>query len=107
MSNPLILISTSIFFAILFLQSGLDKVFDWRGNLEFHTEHFAKSPLRLFTKPMLFILTVLEVACGVISLVGVFFIFFNGDPTYAFYGSVLATIDFLMLFFGQRMSKDY
>ena len=29
--------------AILFLQSGLDKVFDWKGNLDWLTGHFAKT----------------------------------------------------------------
>ena len=33
------------FLAILFLQSGLDKVFDWKGNLEWLKGHFAKSIL--------------------------------------------------------------
>ena len=31
--------------AILFLQSGLDKALDWKGNLAWLTGHFAKSPL--------------------------------------------------------------
>ena len=35
----------SAFLAILFLQSGIDKVVDRRGNLEWLTGHFAKSPL--------------------------------------------------------------
>ena len=29
--------------AILFIQSGLDKVFDWKGNLEWLTGHFSKT----------------------------------------------------------------
>jgi hypothetical protein len=33
------------FLAILFLQSGIDKVVDRRGNLEWLNGHFAKSPL--------------------------------------------------------------
>ena len=35
----------SAFLAILFLQSGIDKVVDRRGNLEWLKGHFAKSPL--------------------------------------------------------------
>ena len=33
------------FLAILFLQSGLDKVFDWKVNLEWLKSHFANSIL--------------------------------------------------------------
>jgi hypothetical protein len=56
---------------------------------------------------MLIILAVMEVACGAFSLIGVFFIILRMNPIYAFYGSVLATVDLLMLFFGQRVAKDY
>ena len=36
---------TCAFLAILFLQSGIDKVVDRSGNLEWLTGHFASSPL--------------------------------------------------------------
>ena len=35
----------SAFLAILFLQSGIDKIIDHRGNLDWLTGHFAKSAL--------------------------------------------------------------
>ena len=41
----LLRIFVSLFLAILFLQSGIDKVVDRRGNLEWLKGHFAKSPL--------------------------------------------------------------
>ena len=47
------------FLAALFLQSGLDKLFDWRGNIQYLTEHFAKSFLSPFVPPMLTVITVL------------------------------------------------
>jgi uncharacterized membrane protein YphA (DoxX/SURF4 family) len=103
----LLQIFVSLFFSILFLQSGLDKVFDFRGNLQFYNDHFATSPLKYFTKPMLVILSIMEIACGAFSLIGFFFIVFSMNARLAFYGCVLAAIDFLMLFFGQRVSKDY
>jgi hypothetical protein len=103
----LLQLSVSLFFAILFLQSGMDKVFDWKGNIEFHSEHFAKTPLRFITQPMLFILATMEIACGAFCFIGAFFIVLRMNPIYSFYGSVLATIDIVMLFFGQRISKDY
>ena len=33
----------ALFVAILFIQSGLDKVFDWKGNLGWLTGHFSKT----------------------------------------------------------------
>jgi hypothetical protein len=41
----LLQIFSSAFLAILFLQSGIDKVIDHRSNLEWLKGHFAKSPL--------------------------------------------------------------
>jgi hypothetical protein len=35
----------SAFLAILFLQSGIDKIIDHRGNLDWLKGHFSKSPL--------------------------------------------------------------
>ena len=34
-----------VFLAILFLQSGIDKIIDFKGNLGWLQGHFAKSPL--------------------------------------------------------------
>ena len=34
------------FLAILFLQSGLDKVFDWKGNLDLAEKSFCKFDIR-------------------------------------------------------------
>ena len=38
-------ILVSAFLAVLFLQSGLDKVVDRKGNREYLNAHFARSPL--------------------------------------------------------------
>ena len=43
-STWLLQLFISAFLAILFLQSGVDKIVDRRGNLEFLQGHFAKSP---------------------------------------------------------------
>jgi uncharacterized membrane protein YphA (DoxX/SURF4 family) len=107
MATFLIQIFISLFFATLFLQSGLDKIFDWSGNLQFHTEHFAKSPLRDFAKPMLITVALMEITCGAFSLIGAVFILVKNERIYSFYGSVLAALILLLLFFGQRVSKDY
>ena len=97
----------SAFLAILFLQSGIDKVVDRRGNLEWLKGHFAKSPLAGMVPAMVTMITILEIVAGVISAVGCLLILFRRDSTLAFYGAVTAAFSILALFFGQRMAKDY
>ena len=103
----LIQILISAFLAILFLQSGIDKVVDRRGNLEWLKGHFAKSPLAGFVPLMLTAITILEIVAGALSAVGCALIILMRDSTLAFYGSAIAAISITALFFGQRMVKDY
>ncbi len=97
----------SAFFAILFLQSGIDKIIDRRGNLEWLTGHFAKSPLAGLSALLLSVITIMELAAGALSAIGCVIILFRHDSTIAFYGAILAGLALLALFFGQRMAKDY
>jgi len=100
-------ILTSAFLAILFLQSGIDKVIDRRGNLQFLQGHFAKSPLAGMVPLLVTVITILEIAAGALSAIGCVMIILTRDPTVAFYGAVIAAISIVALFFGQRMAKDY
>ena len=93
--------------AILFLQSGIDKVVDRRGNLEWLTGHFAKSPLSGMVPALLLILTLLEIAAGALCAVGGVIVATGGDSTIAFYGAALSGVTIVALFFGQRMAKEY
>ncbi len=96
-----------LFLAILFLQSGLDKVFDRKGNLEYLSGHFANSPLSGLT-PLLFLcITILEVGTGVLALLGAAVFAFSGETALAVAASFAAVATFLALFFGQRLAKDY
>ena len=97
----------SAFLAILFLQSGIDKVIDRRGNIEWLTGHFAKSPLAGMVPAMVTAITILELAAGFLSAIGCLFILLTRNSTIAFYGAVVAAITIIALFFGQRMAKDY
>ncbi len=97
----------SAFFAILFLQSGIDKLIDRRGILEWLTGHFAKSPLAGTVPLLLGLITIMELAAGALSAIGCVMILLRHDPTIAFYGVFLAGLALLALFFGQRMAKEY
>ena len=100
-------ILTAAFLAILFLQSGIDKVVDRRGNLEWLTGHFAKSPLARFVPALLNVMTILELAAGALSGVGCLALIVLRDSTVAFYGAVISAVAIIALFFGQRMARDY
>ena len=97
----------SAFLAILFLQSGLDKVLDWKGNKEYIGGYFAKSPLRRFSTFLLFNITVLEVFTGIACAAGTVVVFLTRSSAIAFGGAVLAGISVVSLFLGQRLTKDY
>lgn len=100
-------ILTSVVLAILFLQSGLDKVFNFKDNLSWLTGHFAKTPLRSQVKGMLISITIAEVIAGGLALAGAVQIALNSTNTLALWGAQLAAFDIVLLFFGQRIAKDY
>ncbi len=100
-------IAACAFFAILFLQSGLDKVTDRNGNLEWLTGHFSKTPFRNMVPLLLTTMTCVELATGVTSAIGLFGAFVPGLRIVAVIGLGLACSAFLMLFLGQRIAKDY
>ncbi|HET9418418.1 MAG TPA: hypothetical protein VFO30_03680 [Chthoniobacterales bacterium] len=97
----------SAFLAILFLQSGIDKVVDRRGNLEWLRAHFAKTPLAGFVPLLFAALTVLEIAAGALSAIGCLLLLLARNSTIAFYGALVSALSILALFFGQRIARDY
>jgi hypothetical protein len=100
-------IFASAFLAILFLQSGIDKIVDRRGNFEWLKGHFAKSPLAGIVPALLICITILEVAAGVLSAVGCVLLIVSKDSRIAFYGAIFSATAVTALFFGQRMAKEY
>lgn len=103
----LIQIFALLFLAILFLQSGSDKLFDWKGNLEWLKAHFANSILAKIVPVSLGIVTFIELAAGLFSAIGALEILVGNSDFIAFVGVSLSNLALLMLFFGQRIAKDY
>jgi hypothetical protein len=97
----------ALFTAILFIQSGLDKVFDWKGNLSFLTEHFSKTFVAGTLPMMLATITLLELATGIVAAGGLVKALLTGDTIFIFVSSVLGAATLSALFFGQRIAKDY
>ena len=94
------------FFAVLFLQSGLDKIFDFNGNLAWMQPHFAKSPMKGTVPALLSVMTVVEMSAGAACGVGVVMLHFS-NVQWAVVGLGLSCLALTMLFAGQRIAKDY
>ena len=97
----------ALFVAILFIQSGLDKVDDWKGNLEWLSGHFSKTFLAPMVPAMVATITVTELATGFVSAAGIIYFFATGSLGAIFIGSVIGAASLTALFFGQRIAKDY
>jgi hypothetical protein len=97
------------FMAILFLQSGFDKVTDWKGNLGWLKGHFAKTALKGIVPALLGLIMVMEVATGLLSAGGFLQTFIKRPllSEFAFMANILALVNLLFLFMGQRIAKDY
>lgn len=96
-----------LFTAITFLQSGFDKMTDWKGNLSWLTGHFKDTFMGRMVPLLLGTVLVIEIISGFLALAGIFTLALNNDPTLAAWALVLAALTLLMLLFGQRIAKDY
>jgi len=95
------------FFSIVFIQSGLDKVFNKKENLSFLYELLGK----VFSKNLILVafysITLLEVASGFLCLIGALEIIFYGSSALGYWGLIVGALALLILLFGQRMSQNY
>lgn len=100
-------IFSALLVSILFVQSGLDKVFDWKGNLEWLTGHFSKTFLSGMVPMMLGTIALMELATGILSGVGIIYFLIAGSTVLIFYAALIGAASIVALFFGQRVAKDY
>ena len=98
---------TAALVAVLFLQSGLDKVIDRDGNAAYLREHFQASPVAGQVDVMLTVVTVFELIAGTLSGLGALAFLLWGGTTFAYAGAVVGAVTIFMLFVGQRLAKDY
>jgi putative oxidoreductase len=104
--NILQLLATTIF-AILFLQSGFDKLLHWAGNKAYIRSYFEKTPLKSVSAVLFVLITVLEVLAGLVCAAGVFVQATQGMKDISLAGLYLALWAIVALFAGQRIAKDY
>lgn len=95
------------FFLIVFIQSGVDKVFDFKGNLSFLNDLLGA----FFSRPLITIalisVTILELLSGLLCLIGIVDVLFNGSNFIGLLGLIVGSFALLVLLFGQRVSKNY
>lgn len=100
-------IAILVMLAIVFLQSGMDKVTDWKGNLEWLQGHFANSPIKNKVPFSLFMITILEILSGLSAIVGIVSLLMCEGNFFALCSAILSIVTFTFLFLGQRLAKDY
>ncbi len=96
-----------VFLIVTFLQSGIDKITDWNGNLGFIKGHFANSPLKNMVPLLLGTILILELIAGVLMVVGVYQLATSEMKEIALLGTELSAITLIFLLIGQRLAKDY
>ena len=97
-----------IFHAIVFTQSGLDKIFNWKGNLDFTKETLTEKFPKTLVQLALFSVLFLETLGGIFSLIGVIYSIFNPDfLLFSRLGLILCSTALLVLLLGQRISQNY
>ena len=105
--SKFIFLAIGVFWTLLFLQSGFDKVIDWKGNISWLKGHFEKSFLGAFVKPLVGILAITELVAGLLCAGGTIQVLLAGKTYWLIQGLFVSVISLLMLFFGQRLAKDY
>ena len=97
------------FLAITFLQSGYDKIKDWKGNVEWLNGHFSNTVLAKQVPLALGTILLLEIVSGVLCVSGIIQNIMQDGVIrgLGFYGAILSCITLRFVLFGQRLAKDY
>lgn len=96
-----------LFLGIVFLQSGIDKIVDWKGNLGWLKGHFSKSFFASQVPLLLFSILILECVSGILAMIGIVTIFLGKASAIPLYAAGLSAVSLLCLLLGQRLAKDY
>ena len=96
-----------LFLIVTFLQSGIDKLTDWQGNLSFIKGHFKNSPLKNTVPLLLAVILILEIVASLLMIVGVYQLYTSELKEMAILGIELSALSLIFLLIGQRLAKDY
>jgi putative oxidoreductase len=107
LSNYPVAVLILIFLTITFIQSGVDKLIDWKGNLSFIKGHFKNSPLKNSVPLLLGVILAMEIIAGILMTIGVYQLYTSEVKEIAILGVELSAITLIFLLVGQRLAKDY
>ena len=96
-----------LFLIVTFLQSGIDKLTDWQGNLSFIKGHFKNSPLKNTVPLLLAVILILEIVASLLMIAGVYQLYTSELKEIATLGIELSALSLIFLLIGQRLAKDY
>ena len=96
-----------VFLSIALIQSSIDKLIDRKGNLEWLSDHFSDTMLNNFVPLALLIVTISELLSGLLLFLGAFINIILSNIDLLIIGFCISAINFIFLFFGQRIAKDY
>ncbi|MFK5880191.1 MAG: DoxX family protein [Flavobacteriaceae bacterium] len=100
-------ILTLLFLIVTFLQSGIDKITDWKGNVSFITDHFKNSPLKNMVPMLVGTILVMEIIASLLMAFGIYKLVSVGDKSIALLGAEMSAISLIFMLIGQRLAKDY
>ena len=96
-----------LFLIVTFLQSRIDKLFDWNGNLSFIKSHFKNSPLKNSVPLLLGIILIMEILASLLMIIGVYQLYTSELKEMAILGIIISALSLIFLLVGQRLAKDY
>ena len=100
-------ILTLLFLIVTFLQSGIDKITDWKGNVSFITDHFKNSPLKNMVPMLVGTILAMEIIASLLMGFGIYELISIGDKSIALLGAEISAISLIFMLVGQRLAKDY
>ncbi len=97
-----------VFLVIVFIQSGVDKIINWKGNLEFTLSTLSSKIPSFLVVFALFIVLLLETFGGFASIGGIIELIFCKDQyLWAQIGITSCSSALIVLLLGQRISQNY
>ena len=100
-------ITILVFLLITFLQSGIDKISDWKGNISWLKEHFSSTFIAPIVPLSLLLILITEIVSSILAIIGIVYLLKDGHTIYAIWAMFASSITLLILLLGQRIAKDY
>jgi putative oxidoreductase len=107
LSNDPAVVLILLFLIVTFIQSGIDKLLDWKGNVSFIKGHFKNSPLKNTVPLLLTVILITEILAGILMVIGIYQMYTSEAKEIALLGIELSAITLILLLVGQRLAKDY